>query len=59
MSFAKYFEDDLEIYEERLALQKQEDRHPPVYRTAQRYSKICDASAKVCGANSKECKKEK
>ena len=35
MSFAKYFEDNLEISEERFALRQQENEHTPIYRATQ------------------------
>lgn len=60
MSFAKYFEDNMEIIEERFALRHQENKHTPVYRVTQDLgSKIYLVTTKVVEVKPEAPKKHK
>lgn len=60
MSFAKYFEDNMEIIEERFALRQQENDHAPIYRITQEVgSKIYLVTTKVVEVKPEASKKHK
>lgn len=60
MSFAKYFEDNMEIIEERFALRQQENEHTPIYRITQEVgSKIYLVTTKVVEVKPEASKKHK
>ena len=60
MSFAKYFEDNMEIIEERFALQQQENEHTPIYKVTQKVgSKIYPVTTKVVEVKPEPPKKHK
>ena len=59
MSFAKYFEDNMEIIEERFTHRKQENIAAPYYRVTQEVSKIYLATAKVIEVKPEVPKKRK
>ena len=60
MSFAKYFEDNMEIVEERFTLRQQEKNPTPIYRVTQDVSsKIYLVSTKVVEVKPKAHKKNK
>ena len=60
MSFAKYFEDNMEIIEERFALRQQENEHTPIYRVTQEVgSKIYLVTTKVIEVKPEAPKKHK
>lgn len=60
MSFAKYFEDNMEIIEERFALRQQENDHTPIYHVTQEVgSKIYLVTTKVVEVKPEAPKKHK
>lgn len=60
MSFAKYFEDNMEIIEERFALRQQENDPTPIYHTTQEVgSKIYLVTTKVVEVKPEAPKKQK
>lgn len=60
MSFAKYFEDNMEIIEERFALRQQKNKHIPIYLVTQEIgSKTYLVTAKVVEVKPEVPKKHK
>ena len=60
MSFAKYFEDNVEIIEERFALRQPKNDLTPIYRAKQKIgSKTCLVTTKVVEARPESPKKHK
>ena len=60
MSFAKYFEDNMEIIEERFALQQQESDSAPIYRATQEVgTKIYLVTTRVVEVKPESQKKHK